>query len=183
MAQGRKISGKITDSETGSPMPGVTVLVKGSSSGANTDGNGDYSINVPNNATLVFSFVGYTTQEVTVGNRSTINLALASDTKALQEVVVTGYAAQAKKDITGAVAVVDVKEMKKLPASNIADQLQGRIAGVQVSSSGDPGSAAFVRIRGIGSINQNEPLYVIDGVPVQNESNLNFLNPNDIESM
>ncbi|MCU0338548.1 MAG: TonB-dependent receptor [Spirosomaceae bacterium] len=183
MAQGRKVSGKVTDSETGSPMPGVTVLVKGSNAGANTDGNGAYSLNVPDKATIVFSFVGYATQEVAVGNRTTLNLALAPDAKALQEVVVTGYAAQAKKDITGAVAVVDVKEMKKVNASNIADQLQGRIAGVQVSSSGDPGSAAFVRIRGIGSINQNEPLYVIDGVPVQNESNLNFLNPNDIESM
>jgi TonB-dependent starch-binding outer membrane protein SusC len=183
MAQSRKVTGKITDGETGSPMPGVTVLVKGSNSGGNTDANGAYSISVPDKSTLVFSFVGYTTQEVSVGNRSTINLALAPDTKALQEVVVTGYASQSKKDITGAVAVVDVKEMKKVNASNIADQLQGRVAGVQVSSSGDPGSAAFIRVRGIGSINQNEPLYVIDGVPVQNESNLNFLNPNDIESI
>lgn len=125
MAQGRKVSGKVTDGETGSPMPGVTVLVKGSSSGANTDGNGDYSLNVPEKATLVFSFVGYATQEVALGNRTTLNLALAPDAKALQEVVVTGYASQAKKDITGAVAVVDVKEMKKVNASNIADQLQG----------------------------------------------------------
>ncbi|MFN4144219.1 MAG: SusC/RagA family TonB-linked outer membrane protein [Runella sp.] len=183
MAQSRKVTGKITDGETGSPMPGVTVLVKGSNAGANTDASGTYSINVPDKSTLVFSFVGYGTQEVVVGNRSTINITLMADTKALQEVVVTGYAAQAKKDITGAVAVVDVKEMKKVNASNIGDQLQGRIAGVQVASSGDPGSVAFVRVRGIGSINQNEPLYVVDGVPVQNESNLNFLNPNDIESI
>ncbi len=182
-AQDRKVSGKVSDSENGSGMPGVTVLVKGTATGANTDGNGNYSISVPNNATLVYSFVGYSTQEVAVGNRSAINISLGADARALQEVVVTGYAAQAKKDITGAVAVVDVKEMKKVNASNIADQLQGRVAGVQVSSSGDPGSAAYIRVRGIGSINQNEPLYVIDGVPVQNESNLNFLNPNDIESI
>lgn len=129
MAQSRKVTGKITDGETGAPMPGVTVLVKGSNSGGTTDANGAYSINVPEKATLVFSFVGYATQEVSVGNRSTINLALAPDTKALQEVVVTGYASQSKKDITGAVAVVDVKEMKKVNASNIADQLQGRVAG------------------------------------------------------
>ncbi|MFN8349141.1 MAG: TonB-dependent receptor [Spirosomataceae bacterium] len=182
-AQGRKVAGKVTDSETGSPMPGVTVLVKGSNAGANTDADGNFNLNVPDKATLVFSFVGYSTQEVSVGNRTTVNLSLIPDTKALQEVVVTGYAAQQKKDISGSVAIVDVKEMKKLPASNIADQLQGRVAGVQVSSTGDPGSSAFVRIRGIGTINQNEPLYVIDGIPVQNESNLNFLNPNDIESI
>ena len=182
-AQDRKVTGKITDTENGSGIPGVTVLVKGSATGSNSDGNGNYSISVPSNATLVFSFVGYTTQEVAVGNRTSINIGMGADARALQEVVVTGYAAQNRRDITGAVAVVDVKEMKKIPASNIADQLQGRIAGVQVSSSGDPGSAAFVRIRGIGSINQNEPLYIIDGVPVQNESNLNFLNPNDVESI
>ena len=182
-AQDRKVSGKITDAETGAGIPAVTVLVKGTSSGTNTDVNGNYTINVPANAKLTYSFVGYATQEIVVGNRTTINVGLGADSKALEEVVVTGYAAQQKRDITGSVAIVDVKEMKKLPASNIGDQLQGRIAGVQVSSSGDPGSSAFVRIRGIGSINNNEPLYVIDGIPVQNESNLNFLNPNDIESM
>jgi TonB-dependent SusC/RagA subfamily outer membrane receptor len=182
-AQDRKVTGKVSDAENGSGMPGVTVLVKGTAQGSNTDGNGNFTVSVPSNATLVFSFVGYTTQEVAIGNRTSVNVSLAADTRALQEVVVTGYASQNKRDITGAVAVVDVKEMKKMPASNIADQLQGRVAGVQVSSSGDPGSAAFIRVRGIGSINQNEPLYVIDGVPVQNESNLNFLNPNDIESI
>ena len=182
-AQDRKVTGRITDTENGSGIPGVTVLVKGSATGSNSDGNGNYSISVPGNATLVFSFVGYTTQEVAVGNRTSVNIGLGADARALQEVVVTGYAAQNRRDITGAVAVVDVKEMKKMPASNIADQLQGRIAGVQVSSSGDPGSSAFVRIRGIGSINQNEPLYVIDGVPILNESNLNFLNPTDVESI
>lgn len=182
-AQDRKVTGKVSDTENGSGMPGVTVLVKGTAQGSNTDGNGNFTISVPSNATLVFSFVGYNTQEVAIGNRTSVNISLSADTRALQEVVVTGYASQNKRDITGAVAVVDVKEMKKMPASNIADQLQGRVAGVQVSSSGDPGSAAFIRVRGIGSINQNEPLYVIDGVPVQNESNLNFLNPNDIESI
>jgi TonB-dependent starch-binding outer membrane protein SusC len=182
-AQDRKVSGKVVDSENGSGMPGVTVLVKGSATGANTDANGNYSLSVPTSASLVFSFVGYLSQEVSVGNRTTINVSLGADTKALQEVVVTGYAAQQRKDITGAVAIVDVKEMKKMPGSNIGDQLQGRVAGVQVSSSGDPGSSAFIRIRGIGTINQNEPLYVIDGLPVQNETSLNFLNPNDIESI
>jgi TonB-dependent starch-binding outer membrane protein SusC len=183
-AQDLRITGKVTDSENGSPVPGVNVLVQGTQRGVNSDANGNYSINVSNaQSVLVFSFVGYTRQNVTVGNRTSINVSLAPDVSSLQEVVVTGYAAQQKRDITGSVAIVDVKELKKLPATNIGDQLQGRVAGVQVSSTGDPGSSAFIRIRGIGTFNQNEPLYIIDGIPVQNESNLNFLNPNDIESM
>ena len=184
MAQELRVTGKITDTETGAAIPGVNVVIKGTNRGVNSDATGAYSVNVPNaQSVLVFSFVGYNKQEATVGNRSAINVVLAPDVNSLSEVVVTGYAAQNKRDITGSVSVVDVKEISKVAASNIADQLQGRVAGVTVSSTGDPGSAAFVRIRGIGTINQNEPLYIIDGVPVQNESNLNFLNPNDIESM
>lgn len=182
-AQAQKVTGKVTDMESGSPLPGVTVLIKGSTNGTTTDANGTYSINASGSSTLVFSYVGFTAREMAVGNRTVINVTMVPDVTSLEEVVVTGYSAQQRRDITGAVAVVDVKEMKKIPASNIADQLQGRIAGVTVSSSGDPGSAAFIRIRGIGTFNQNEPLYVIDGVPVQNETNLNFLNPNDIESI
>lgn len=183
LAQGQRITGRVIDSETGGGMPGVTVLVKGTTGGTTTDAEGRYAINAARENTLVFSFVGYLSKEVAVGSQSVVNVSLVSDVTALEEVVVTGYAAQQKRDITGSVAVVDVKEMKKIPSSNIGDQLQGRVAGVQVSTTGDPGSAAFVRIRGIGTFNQNEPLYVIDGIPVQNESNLNFLNPNDIESI
>lgn len=180
----KKITGKVTDAENGGALPGASVTIKGTSTGATTDANGNYSISTQQNSgTLIFSFVGYATQEISIGNQSVINISLESDTRALQEVVVTGYAAQQKKNITGAVAIVDTKEMTKIAASNFAEQLQGKVAGVQMSTSGDPGSAAFVRIRGIGTINNNEPLYVIDGIPVQNESNLNFLNPNDIESM
>ncbi len=183
-AQDMRVSGRVLDTESNNGLPGVNVLLKGTTKGVTTDADGGYTITVPGKeSVLVFSFVGFVRQEVKVGNRSSISVNLTSDATSLQEVVVTGYAAQQRKDITGSVSVVDVKEMKKLPAGNIADQLQGRIAGVQVSSSGDPGSAAFIRVRGIGSFNQNEPLYVIDGVPVQNESNLNFLNPNDIESI
>jgi len=183
-AQDRRVTGRVTNSADNQPVPGATVQVKGAATGTTTDAIGSYSIALrPGSNTLVFSSVGYKTQEVAVGNQTSINVSLAEDASSLTEVVVTGYAAQQKRDITGSVAIVDVKEMKKIPSSNIADQLQGRIAGVTVSSSGDPGSVAFVRIRGIGSINQNEPLYVIDGVPVQNESNLNFLNPNDVESI
>jgi TonB-linked SusC/RagA family outer membrane protein len=183
-AQDRRVTGRVTNASDSQPVPGATVQVKGAATGTTTDASGNYAISLRGNGgTLVFSSVGFKTQEVNVGNQTTVNVSLAEDAAALTEVVVTGYAAQQKRDITGSVSVVDVKEMKKIPASNIADQLQGRIAGVQVSSTGDPGSAAFIRIRGIGTLNQNEPLYVIDGVPVQNESNLNFLNPNDIESI
>ncbi len=180
----KKVTGKVTGGDTGGGLSGATVKVKGSSTAVSTGADGSYSINVPNdNATLEVSFVGYDGSDVKVGSQSVINVVLQASSSALQTVVVTGYGTQERRSITGSVAVVDTKEMTKYAASNIADQLQGKVPGVQMSTSGDPGSAAFVRIRGIGTINNNEPLYVIDGVPVQNESNINFLNPNDIESI
>ena len=183
LAQQRVVTGTVTDEE-GSGMPGVNVLVKGTSSGTATDASGKFSIEVPNdNSILVYTFVGYSSQEVPVGARTSFNVEMMPDVTTLTELVVTGYSIQEKKDISGSIAVVDVKDMTKIASPNFADQLQGKVTGVQISSSNDPGSSAFVRIRGIGSINNNEPLYVIDGVPVQNESNMNFLNPNDIESM
>jgi TonB-dependent SusC/RagA subfamily outer membrane receptor len=180
----RKVTGKVTGGDTGGGLSGATVKVKGTSTAVTTGADGTYSISVANNnATLEVSFVGYETSDVKVGSLSSLNVILTASTSALQTVVVTGYGSQERRSITGSVAVVDTKEMTKFAASNIADQLQGKVPGVQMSTSGDPGSAAFVRIRGIGTINNNEPLYVIDGVPVQNESNINFLNPNDIESI
>jgi TonB-linked SusC/RagA family outer membrane protein len=184
MSQGNKVTGKVTELSTGEGLPGVSVSVKGTSRGTVSDANGKFEIESRSSSeTLVFSFVGYKSQEVNVGAKSIINVALEADIASLEEVVVTGYAVQEKRNITGSVSIVDTKEMTKIAASNFAEQLQGKVAGVQMSTSGDPGSAAFVRIRGIGTINNNEPLYVVDGVPVQNESNLNFINPNDIESM
>jgi TonB-dependent starch-binding outer membrane protein SusC len=182
-AQSKKVTGKVSDIANGEGIPGVSVAVKGTSKGAVSDANGSYSVDASGQDVLVFSFVGYTPQEAVVGSRSVVNISLSTDVSTLDEVVVTGYAAQEKRNITGSVVVVDTKEMTKLAGSNFVDQLQGKVSGVQMSTSGDPGSSAFVRIRGIGTINNNEPLYVIDGVPVQNESNMNFLNPNDIESM
>ncbi|MFM2145518.1 MAG: hypothetical protein RL732_354 [Bacteroidota bacterium] len=179
----RKITGKVTASETGSGLPGASVKVKGAAGGVSTGADGSYAIDVPANATLEISFVGYETKDVKVGAESVLNIVLQASSSALQSVVVTGYASQERRNITGSVAVVDTRDMMKYAAANIADQLQGKVPGVQMSTSGDPGSAAFVRIRGIGTINNNEPLYVIDGVPVQNESNINFLNPADIESI
>ena len=179
----KKVTGKVTGGDTGGGLSGATVKVKGSSTAVTTGADGSYSINVPgDNSSLEVSFVGYDATEVRVGSQSVINVVLQASSAALQTVVVTGYGSQERRSITGSVAVVDTKEMTKFAASNIADQLQGKVPGVQMSTSGDPGSSAFVRIRGIGTINNNEPLYVIDGVPVQNESNINFLNPNDIES-
>ncbi len=177
----RKVSGKVTDGESGTGLPGTTIQVKGTNKGTATDANGAYSIEVPNNATLVFSSIGYVLQEVAVGNQSIVDVTLQSDTKALSEVVVTGYASQRKKDITGAVTVVGAKELQSLPAASVAQQLQGRAAGVTVGNDNSPGGGTMVRIRGFGSINNNSPLYVIDGTPTQ--GTLNQINPNDIESM
>jgi len=179
----KKLTGKVTGGDTGGGLSGATIKVKGASTAVTTGVDGSYSITVPNNSTLQVSFVGYDAAEVKVGESNVLNIVMQASQSALQTVVVTGYGSQERRSITGSVAVVDTKEMTKYAASNIADQLQGKVPGVQMSTSGDPGSSAFVRIRGIGTINNNEPLYVIDGVPVQNESNINFLNPNDIESI
>jgi TonB-linked SusC/RagA family outer membrane protein len=180
-AQGRTVSGRVTATDDGSALPGVNVLVKGTTSGAVTDGNGSYTISVPtDNATLVFSFIGYTAQEVAVGSRNTVNIALAPDVKALEEVVVTGYQTQRKKDIIGSVAVVNTATTVAQPAANVSSMLQGRAAGITVSGTGAPGAASKVRIRGFTSFGNNDPLWVIDGVPTDNA---NALNPQDIESI
>lgn len=178
----RKVSGKVVDSEAQIGIPGVTVLVKGSSKGTSTDANGSYTIDIPQNGgTIVFSSIGYETREEVIGNRSEINVSLNSDTKALNEVVVTGYASQRKKDITGAVTVVGAKELTATPTASVTQMLQGRASGVTVGNDNSPGGGTMVRIRGFGSINNNSPLYVIDGVPTQ--GTLNQINPNDIETM
>ena len=178
----RKVTGKVTESGVASGIPGVTVLIKGSTLGTTTDANGAYSIDVPNNTSvLTFSSIGYNPAEEVVGTRSEINVSLSLDTKSLGEVVVTGYASQRKKDITGAVTVVNAKELTSTPAASVTQMLQGRAAGVVVGNDNSPGGGTMVRIRGFGSVNNNSPLYVIDGVPTQ--GTLNQLNPNDIESM
>jgi TonB-linked SusC/RagA family outer membrane protein len=180
----KKVTGKITGGDTGGGLSGATVKVKGSTTTTTTGADGTFAITVPSDrSVLEVSFVGYESQDITVGSLSNLNIGLQSSNAALQTVVVTGYGTQEKRSISGSVAVVDTKEMNKTAGSNFADQLQGKVPGVQMSTSGDPGSSAFVRIRGIGTINNNEPLYVIDGVPVLNESNMNFLNPGDIESI
>ncbi|KAA5549123.1 SusC/RagA family TonB-linked outer membrane protein [Adhaeribacter rhizoryzae] len=175
-----QITGRVT-SASGEPLPGVTVLLKGTSNGTATDVDGKYSLSVPETSgTLVFSFIGYTTLERAFSGPGAINVNMADDAKALEEVVVTGYATQQKKDLTGSVAVVNVEEMTKQPTAQVTSMLQGRAAGVTVVGSGQPGQAPQIRIRGINTFGNNTPLYVVDGVPT---TNINDLNPNDIANM
>jgi TonB-linked SusC/RagA family outer membrane protein len=183
LAQERSVSGMVTD-ENGSGMPGVNVIQKGTANGTATDGDGRYTISIPNDAVLVFSFVGYTTTEISVGSRTSVDVQLAPDVQTLSELVVTGYTEQRKRDITGAVSVVDAEELKTIKAPNIGQQLAGRAPGVTIATSGGPGEGSNIRIRGINSITGNsDPLIIIDGVQIQGDKNLNGLNPNDIESM
>ena len=177
----KKISGKISDSESQSGLPGASIQIKGTNKGTTSNNEGVYSLEVANGATLIFSSLGFSPTEVVVSSQSVINISLVADIKSLSEVVVTGYASQRKKDITGAVTVVGAKELTALPAASVTQMLQGRAAGVTVGNDNSPGGGTMVRIRGFGSINNNSPLYVIDGVPTQ--GTLNQINPNDIESM
>lgn len=189
--QARKITGKVLDSRDNSPLPGVSVQIKGTTSGTQTKPDGTYSMDVPSGATLVFSFIGYLSQEKPVGSATTINVSMSSDVKSLQDVVVVGYGTQRRSDLTGAVASVKSAQLQERPAASLNQALAGRIPGVQVNTnSGRPGGQTNIRIRGFSSINTtNNPLYVVDGIiiPVgtqtQNSNAIDFLNPNDIESV
>jgi TonB-linked SusC/RagA family outer membrane protein len=178
------VSGRVTAAEDNTALPGVSVVVKGSTTGTITDSDGRYKLNVPGpESVLVFSFVGYTSQEVAVGNRTNIDIGLAADIKALSEVVVVGYGTQKKSQTTGAISSVGSKEIMELPITNARQALQGRAAGVDVIQTGSrPGGGVTVRIRGRRSINaSNDPLYVVDGIPLA--GNIDDINPNDIASM
>ncbi|WP_201983461.1 SusC/RagA family TonB-linked outer membrane protein [Hymenobacter rubidus] len=176
----RPVTGRVTD-DKGEGLPGVTVLVKGTNLGTNTDMDGKFSINVPEGATLVFSFVGYKTKEVPVGSESTVAAQLVTDAAALDEVVVTGYQVQRKADLTGAVSVIKSDEVRDLPSSNPVKNLQGRVPGVSITTDGSPAGNSTVRIRGIGTLGNNDPLYVIDGIPTR--EGIGQINQNDIESI
>ena len=194
----RSVTGRVTD-EAGVALPGVSVVVKGIGTpnrtrGTTTDASGRYQVVVDNDQTIVvFSFVGYVNQEVVVGNRSSLNVQLVTDNKTLNEVVVVGYGQVKKSDLTGSVSTVPVDEIRKVAVTSLDQQLQGRAAGVQITqNSGAPGSATTIRIRGGNSIQgDNEPLYVIDGIPFKNDGAgsgssfnvLSTLNPSDIESI
>lgn len=182
MAQS-KITGTVTDEKDNSPMPGVSVTVKGVAGGTQTDINGKYSIDAPDaNATLVFSFVGYTSQEIPLAGKTALDVTLASEAKAINEVVVIGYGTAKKTDLTGAVTSVKAEQLLDKPVPNLTQALEGKVAGVDVNvNSSAPGSPAKVRIRGTGSINSaSDPVYVVDGVVGVDP---NSINPNDIASI
>jgi len=179
-AQEITITGKVS-AEGGEALPGVQVTVKTMTVRALTDQNGAYTIFVPDQApVLVFSSYGYITQEITISALTVIDVVLVKDLQSLYGKVVTGYTAQPERDITGSVAVVDPDRLTAIPAGNVSNQLQGRLAGINVIGNGQPGTTSRVRIRGFSSFLSNDPLYIIDGVPAQDISSMN---PNDIESL
>ena len=192
------ITGTVTGAEDGSELPGVNVLVKGTSIGTITDVEGNYRLSAPDDATtLVFSFVGYLAKEVPINGQTTIDVTLESDVKSLEEVVVVGFGTQKKADLTGAVGSIPAAEIAEKPITSPDQILAGRVSGVQISNrSGDPGAPINVRIRGVGTAGANQPLWVIDGVPIVQTSNITVntssstetnplagINPNDIASI
>ncbi|WP_028667289.1 SusC/RagA family TonB-linked outer membrane protein [Runella zeae] len=184
LAQDRSISGRVVGVNDNAPLPGVSILVKGTSTGTTTDANGSYKLNAPANAVLVFSFVGYSPKEIIVGNQSVVDVSLELDNRQLNEVVVVGYGTVKKSDLTGSLASVKSKEINAFPATNVLQALSGRAPGVQVTqNTGAPGGNVSVRIRGTNSVQgSNEPLYVVDGFPTSG-SNPTILNNSDIESI
>ena len=178
-----RITGRITDAKTGDPLPGVTVLAKGTTIGATSGIDGSYLVNVPVGATsLIFSFIGYQAQEVLIGERVIVNVDLEEEVTALDEVVVIGYGTKVKSSVTGSISTVNANEIKNLPATTVAEALEGRISGAFVTeSSGKPGASSNIYLRGPISISGGNPLYIVDGVPVP-DLDYSF-NMEDIESI
>ncbi len=179
------VSGTVTDTD-GEPLIGATIVEKGTNRGTTTDFNGNYSIEVEDDATLIFSYTGYAAQEIVVAGQSTINMQLATASELLEEVIVVGYGIQKKRDVTGAIATIDQEKISKIPVSSGVRAMQGQVAGVDVlSTGGRPGQAPTIRIRGRRSISaSNDPLFVIDGIPQTSGTDaINDLNPQDIQSM
>jgi TonB-linked SusC/RagA family outer membrane protein len=176
------VRGRVT-SEAGEGLPGVNVLLKGSTTGTTTDASGNYNLSVPgNDDVLVFSFIGFITQEIPLNSRTTLNVRLAADTEALEEVVVVAYGTQKRASVTGAISSVSAKDIVALPVPSVEQAIQGRVAGVLVVNNGQPGDAPLVRLRGVNSINYaSGPLYVVDGIP--QVDNFNNFDSRDIESV
>src|SRR5690606_31654046 len=189
------ITGVITD-ERGSPLPGVSVLVRGTNNGTASDVDGNYSIIAAPESMLVFSFIGYETQEIPVGQRTAINITMQPSTQTLSEVVVIGYGTREKKDLTGSISAVQSKDIESIPFASPQFALQGKVTGVRVvNQSGDPSEGPQIFVRGVGTWNGSaQPLYVIDGQIIEEPQNANqdvigsinlwtLVNPNDIESI
>lgn len=178
-AQNIQLTGSVVDNSK-EPIIGASVIEKGTTNGVITDFNGKFSLSVSSKATIVISYVGYETQEIALNGRRTVNVVLKEDTKTLDEVVVIGYGTMKKSDMTGAISSVDVEELTKLATTNPAEALQGKIAGVNITKSGgNAGAGIQVKIRGVKTFGNNEPLYIIDGFP----GDINTVNPQDIASM
>ncbi|WP_375444178.1 SusC/RagA family TonB-linked outer membrane protein [uncultured Fibrella sp.] len=180
-AQNRRVNGRVTGPDGG--LPGINVVIKGTSTGTSTDANGGYSLNLRGNSdVLVFSGIGFKSQEVAVGNKTSVDVSMSEDASVLNEVIVTGYTSETRKDLTGAVSSVKSRDLTVAPSGNVEQLFQGRVAGVTVITNGQPGTNSLVRIRGFGSFDGNQPLYVVDGVPISDNGNgINFLSPDDIE--
>lgn len=183
-AQGLQVKGVVTSADDGQPIPGVSVVVKGTTNGTMTSIDGSYTLKVPENSTLVFSFIGMTSKEIPVNNQTTINVVLSSSTESLDEVVVVGYGTQKKSVVTGAISSVKAQDLEKVAPGRVDQALQGRVSGVTIAAnSGQPGDAATIRVRGITTFGDgNNPLWVVDGVVVD-AGGIGYLNQEDIESI
>ncbi|MCG6187211.1 SusC/RagA family TonB-linked outer membrane protein [Maribellus maritimus] len=183
LAQTKQITGKVTSAADGAPIPGASIVVRGTTIGTVTNVDGDFTLNVPENETLVVSFVGMKTVEIPITAQAVYNVSLQNDVIGMEEVMVVAYGTAKKESFTGSAEVIDNESLQKRPVSDISKALEGQVSGVQVTSgSGQPGEGAEIVIRGFGSLNSsNNPLYVVDGVPF--DGNLNSINPGDIESM
>jgi TonB-linked SusC/RagA family outer membrane protein len=180
---GTPITGRVLD-EKGEALPGANVVVKGTAIGTATNVDGQYSINAPAGSTLVFSFVGYPAQEITLNGRTSIDVKFAApQSQSLNDVVVVGYGTQSKREVTGAIASVKGEELVNQASQNPVSSLQGKVSGVQITNSGQPGAAPQIRIRGVGSLVGVSPLYVVDGTMLPQGADLSFLNQNDIASI
>lgn len=189
-AQQHRVTGKVTDKNDGSPIPGVTIKVKGSNAGTTSNSNGEYVLQTNKEATLTFSYVGYDELSLQVNGQSALSAVLVPNNQRLDEIVVIGYGTTTKKDATGAVATLSAAQIKDIPVSSVDQKLKGQIPGVQISTTtGTPGGGTSIKIRGSGSIGAGDnPLFVVDGYPISNTSGqvsnpLNVINPNDIESI
>lgn len=184
LAQGNspfQVSGTVIDADTQETLPGVNILVKGTTTGTATDLDGNFTLTVPSaDAVLQISFIGYKQKEVRVGNATSLSVTLSQDLSSLSEVIVVGYGTQERAKVTSAISSISSETLRELPVPNLASAIQGRAAGVQVTNPGVPGGNPVVRIRGVGTVGNNDPLYVIDGVP---SGGLNLINPADIESI
>ncbi|PKD19687.1 SusC/RagA family TonB-linked outer membrane protein [Salegentibacter salinarum] len=175
------VTGIVTSKGENLPLPGVNVIQEGTSNGVVTDMEGRYSISVPEDAVLNFSYIGFESEIISVDGQANIDIVLAEDYASLDDVVVVGYGTQRRQDVTGSVASIDAEEVQKQSNNDVSRMLQGRTAGVTVTSNGEPGAGGNVRIRGVATFGDNQPLYIVDGVPVG--TSIRDFNPNDIESI